>query len=68
MAEIINLNKARKKKTREAAVAQADVNRVKFGRTREQKALEAAQTKEAQQKLDRLRRETPTSADEPSKR
>ncbi|THD04122.1 hypothetical protein B1810_06970 [Panacagrimonas perspica] len=57
MAQIINLNKARKKKAREAASAQADVNRVKFGRTKEQKALEAAQAEEAQRKLDQLRRE-----------
>ena len=68
MAEIINFNKARKKKAREAAVARADVNRVKFGRTKEQKALDAAQAKEAQHKLDQLRRESPASADEPPER
>lgn len=63
MAQIINLNKARKKKAREAASAQADVNRVKFGRTKEQKALDAAQTEEAQRKLDQLRREPGDSSD-----
>jgi len=62
MAQIINLNKARKKKAREAASAQADANRVKFGRTKEQKALEAAQTEEARRKLDQLRREPAESS------
>lgn len=57
MAQIINLNKARKKKAREAASAQADANRVKFGRTKEQKALDVAQAKEAEHRLDQLRRE-----------
>lgn len=65
MAQIINLNKARKKKAREAASAQADANRLKFGRTKEQRALEAAQAKEAQHRLDQLRRE-PDEAQDPT--
>ena len=59
MAQIINLNKARKKKARETATAQADANRVKFGRTKEQKALERAQAQEAASRLDQLKREPP---------
>jgi len=65
MAQIINLNRARKKKAREAASAQADANRLKFGRTKEQRALEAAQAKEAQRRLDQLRRE-PDEAQDPT--
>ncbi|EIT69023.1 MULTISPECIES: DUF4169 family protein [Hydrocarboniphaga] len=57
MAEIINFNKARKRKAREQAQAQAAENRVRFGRTKEQKQLEAAQMEEAHRKLDGLRRE-----------
>ncbi len=48
MAKIINLNKARKRKAREDAAAQAAENRVRFGRTKEQKQLDAAVTEEAQ--------------------
>ena len=57
MAEIINFNKARKRKAREQAQAQAAENRVRFGRTKEQKQLEATQMEEARRKLDGLRRE-----------
>ncbi len=57
MADVINFNKARKRKVREDAAAQAAANRVKFGRTREQKALDAAREDEARVRLDGLRRE-----------
>jgi hypothetical protein len=57
MADVINLNKARKKRDKLSAEAQAAENRVRFGRTREQKALEAAQAEEAQHKLDQLKRD-----------
>ncbi len=57
MGEIINLNKARKRKARLDAAAQAAQNRVRFGRTKEQKQLDAAVTEEAQRKLDALKRE-----------
>lgn len=57
MADIINFNKARKRKAREQAQAQAAENRVRFGRTKEQKQLEATQMEEARRKLDGLRRE-----------
>ena len=42
MAEIINLNKARKAKTRVDKAAQAEVNRTRFGRTKAQKQADAA--------------------------
>lgn len=58
MADIINLNKVRKQKARQAAATQADANRLKFGRTREQKAFEAAQEAEARARLDALHRQT----------
>lgn len=59
MADIVNLNRVRKRKAREAAVAQAEANRAKFGRTRQQKALDAAAEEEARRKLELLRREAP---------
>lgn len=57
MGKVINLNKVRKQKAREAAAAQAAENRVRFGRTKAQKEQDAAVALDAQQKLDRLRRE-----------
>ena len=58
MAEIINFNKARKRKLREDAEKQASENRAKFGRTKAQKQRDAADAEEAQRKLDQLKRET----------
>jgi len=52
MAEILNLNQARKAKTREKARQTADENAVKFGSTKAQKQREAAQAKKAQSQLD----------------
>jgi len=57
MGEIINLNKARKRKARQDVAAQAAQNRVRFGRTKEQKQLDAAVAEEAQRMLDALKRE-----------
>lgn len=41
MAEIINLNKARKAKAAVDKAARAEANRAKFGRTKAQKMAEA---------------------------
>ena len=48
----INLNQIRKDRVRTAAKAQADVNAVKFGRTKAQRLLEAAQAEQARKRLD----------------
>lgn len=65
MAEIFNLNKARKKKAREDAQQQAAENRVKFGRTKAQKALDTAQEKAARERMDQLRRDRPGEPEKP---
>lgn len=52
MAEIINLNKFRKARARADEKAQAEENAVKFGRTKAQKKLEAAQTEKSERDLD----------------
>ncbi len=57
MAEVINLNKFRKQKARDSARQQAAENRVRFGRTKAEKAHDEAQAEDAQRKLDNLRRE-----------
>lgn len=52
MAEIINLRARRKAAAREAARQQGDENAVKFGRTKAQIALEAAESAKAKAELD----------------
>ena len=42
MAEIVNLRQARKRKQRAERDAQADANRVAFGRTKEERHLSGA--------------------------
>jgi len=57
MSNVVNLNKARKRRVRTAAGEQAAANRLKFGRTKAQKQRDAAEADEARRKLDRLRLE-----------
>ncbi len=57
MAEIVNLNRARKAKVRAGQQAQADANRQKFGRTKAEKEAEAARQALADRSLDGHRRE-----------
>lgn len=59
MAEIINLNKARKAKARVAADKQAAENRVRFGRSKAQKQQDAAEAEALRRKLDSLRLDPP---------
>ena len=51
----INLNKARKAKTRADAKAKADENAVRFGRTKAQKILEATRAEQANARLSELK-------------
>ena len=57
MAEIINLNRARKAKARESKATEADANRVKFGRTKAEKAAAALDAKRRSDLLDGAKRE-----------
>ncbi|MGV8984940.1 MAG: DUF4169 family protein [Cypionkella sp.] len=52
MSEIVNLRAKRKEATRKGARAQGDENALKFGRTKAQKALEAAEIARAKAELD----------------
>lgn len=65
MADVVNLNKYRKKKAREQAAARAAENRVRFGRTPAQKERDAAVELEARRRLDRLRRDPEAGDEEP---
>jgi len=52
MAEIVNLNKARKAKTRAEEAVHADSNRVKYGRTKAEKENDR-RTEERREQLHR---------------
>lgn len=64
MAEIINLNKVRKLKARTAAEKLAAENRVRFGRSKEEKQRERNQTADAAKKLDGHKLDTPFRAED----
>lgn len=51
-AEIINLNRVRKEKARRDKASVAEENRVRFGRTRAQKALDRISAEKARHHVD----------------
>jgi hypothetical protein len=51
----INLNQARKVKTRAEAKAKADENAVRFGRSKAEKVLDATRAQHASNRLDQLK-------------
>lgn len=57
MAEIVNLNRARKAKAREGAKAKASENRAAFGRTKAERELEKARAEKAARALEGKKRE-----------
>lgn len=57
MAEIVNLNRARKAKARVDAAKTADANRAKFGRTKAERAAEAAELARRTALLDGAKRD-----------
>ncbi|CAN5362316.1 DUF4169 family protein [soil metagenome] len=57
MAEILNLNQARKAKAKTDATTKAAENRAKFGRTKADKALDAARADKLKRDLDGAKRE-----------
>ena len=57
MAELINLNKARKARDRANAKAQAAENRVKHGRGKGEKAVTKLEAERARRELDGAKRE-----------
>ncbi len=57
MAEIVNLNRARKAKARVDAAKQAEANRAKFGRTKAEREAEAAEQARRAALLDGAKRE-----------
>ncbi len=51
----INLNHARKARTRAEAKATADQNAIRFGQTKAEKVLEAARVQQASDRLSQLK-------------
>ena len=57
MAELINLNKARKAKARAADKSQAAENRVRFGQTKGEKTVAKLDAERARRELEGKKRE-----------
>jgi hypothetical protein len=57
MAEIVNLNRARKAKVREAAEAKATENRAKYGQTKAERARVAAEKAKLRAVIDGAKKE-----------
>ncbi len=57
MADVVNLNRARKAKARTTAQAQAAANRAAFGRTKAQKVADADEAARRNALLDAAKRE-----------
>jgi hypothetical protein len=60
---VINLNRFRKKKARTEKARQADINRVRHGRTQAEKDRELAERERATRMLEGKRLESPGDAD-----
>ncbi|KFI27443.1 DUF4169 family protein [Paenirhodobacter enshiensis] len=63
MAEIINLTRFRKQKARADKRSGADANAARFGRSKAQRALEAAEAEKTRDHLDAHRRDKPAPDD-----
>ena len=57
MAEIVNLRRARKTRDRKADAAAANANRIRFGRTKAERATEQAEQARVAATLDGARRD-----------
>jgi Domain of unknown function (DUF4169) len=66
MSKVVNLNKFRKKKTKEARQKQAEANRRLHGRTKAERASEALQKKQLAAKVEQAQLIRTPEADEPS--
>ncbi len=63
MSKVINLSKARKARARTAAEKLAAENRIRFGRSKDEKQRERNQTAEAARKLDGHKLDVPRRQD-----
>ena len=56
-ADLINLRRARKNKTRDEADKQAEQNRAKFGRSKSEKMISTSETTKLKNELDGKKRD-----------
>lgn len=66
MADILNLQRARKQKARKEKQALAEANRVTFGRTKAERAKTTANAALIERRLDGVQRTPATGEDDPS--
>jgi hypothetical protein len=64
MGEVVNLRRARKERDKRAREAEADANRIAFGRTKAERTLSEAEAKLTRERLDGHRLETPPEPNE----
>lgn len=64
MGNVVNLNRFRKKKQREEKAKQAEINRIRHGRTQAEKDRELAERERAARLLEGKRLEEPAGDDE----
>jgi len=55
MGDVVNLNRFRKRTEKESAAKQADANRVRFGRSKSERALEKSESERAKTQIDQHR-------------
>ncbi|MGO3930433.1 DUF4169 family protein [Rhodopseudomonas pseudopalustris] len=55
MGDVVNLNRERKRAAREDSARQAEANRVRFGRTKLERARDEQRTKRTKELLDQHR-------------
>ncbi len=63
MSNVVNLNKFRKQKSKEARQKQAETNRRLHGRTKAERAVEALQKKRLETKVEQARLDTDSEKD-----
>ena len=63
MSNVVNLNKFRKKKSKETRKKQAEINRRLHGRTKAERATEALKKKQLESKVEQARLEPDNGAD-----
>jgi Domain of unknown function (DUF4169) len=66
MSNVVNLNKFRKKKAKEAKQKQAETNRRVHGRTKAERALDALDKKKLESKVDQARLDKTPEGSDPS--
>lgn len=68
MGDVVNLNQFRKQRARAASAKKADENRVRFGRTKDEKARQVTEFERGHRDLDGKQLDKPSPEDAPKAR